>query len=78
MVGGVAGWLYSVDCTISNSTAAAFTNFMDKMAGQPRGYMATNFAGVLGFHGAVVPASAELFIHIETRGINETNYWMSY
>jgi hypothetical protein len=77
-INGTAGYLFAADLTISNSTAATFTCRVDT-AWMPRGWLATNIAtGTLGFNGVTVAGGKEAFLHVEARGINETNYWVSY
>lgn len=77
-INSTAGYLFAADLTVSNSTAATYTCRVDT-AWVPRGWLATNLAtGTLGFNGGTVAAAKELIIHVEARGINETNYWLSY
>lgn len=74
IAGVTAGYETSGYFTVSNSTAAAFTNFMVVSGLKARGYDATNSAAVLGFNGFVVGAGSSVDVSIWARGINGTNY----
>jgi hypothetical protein len=72
-VGAIAGYVCSADVTVSNSTAATYTNFCTIPNAVYVGANADNQAT----NAVKIASTKQAFWHIETRGVNRTNVWVT-